>query len=127
MLIESFLCIICLCGIYNRDLTTKENVKDKTIVKKQVAGVKQSSETCIIAESIGTMWSLVDSQWSLQPKKKSNEGDHLFEIMGSKLVVIHCISLYLGKKKWRIAQDFILLDDRIIDNAFFICHKCLHD
>lgn len=85
--------IICWLGLYSRD-STKTKVKDKSILKKQVIGVLKSGETSTLAEFVGTRWSLMDSQWSLQLKKKSNEDVHLFELMGCRMVVIYCLSLF---------------------------------
>ncbi|XP_065873751.1 glycine-rich domain-containing protein 1 [Euphorbia lathyris] len=91
--------------------SNKTTEKDKSIQKKQVIGATKSGETHALAEFVGTQWSLMDSQWSLQLKAKSNEVGHLFEHIGSRM-----IKLFKGRKldfeakeykKQRNEQNFI--------------------
>ncbi|KAJ6868483.1 glycine-rich domain-containing protein 1-like isoform X1 [Populus alba x Populus x berolinensis] len=91
--------------------STKAKEKERSILKQQVTGVMKTGETCILAEFVGNRWCLMDSQWYLEPKKKSNEDGHLFELIGCRTV-----KLFQGKKldfepehceKKRSEQDFM--------------------
>lgn len=56
--------------------------------KNEVIGRALSGESWVVAEFIGTGWSLMDSQWFLD-QRKSGENGHIFELRGSRKVSIH--------------------------------------
>ncbi|KAJ6340243.1 hypothetical protein OIU77_008075 [Salix suchowensis] len=73
--------------------STKAKEKERSIPKQQVTGVMKTGETCILADFVGTRWCLMDSQWYLELKMKSNEDGSLFELTGCRTV-----KLFQGKK-----------------------------
>lgn len=73
--------------------STKEKERNNCALRKEVFGITKSGETRTLAEFVGKTWSLMESQWSFQLGKKSSKGDHLFELIGNKVV-----KLYSGRK-----------------------------
>uniref|UniRef100_A0A5B7BIP7 Glycine-rich domain-containing protein 1 n=1 Tax=Davidia involucrata TaxID=16924 RepID=A0A5B7BIP7_DAVIN len=71
----------------------KAKERDNSILRREVIGITQSGETHTLAEFVGTEWSLIDSQWSLQLQKKFNKDGHLFELMGPQM-----LKLFPGRK-----------------------------
>ncbi|KAK7385425.1 hypothetical protein VNO78_31143 [Psophocarpus tetragonolobus] len=61
--------------------------KTKNNINKEVIGKTASGETHL-AELKGTMWSMMNSDWMLQVKKTSNEDKCLFELTGTRKVII---------------------------------------
>ena len=49
-------------------------------------GITSSGETFTLAEFVGTGWSLMNSDWSLHSCKNSSGDDHIFELVGNKMV-----------------------------------------
>ncbi|XP_042497154.1 glycine-rich domain-containing protein 2 [Macadamia integrifolia] len=60
---------------------------------KEVIGIVGSGGSYVLAESVGTKWSLMDSHWSFVLQRTSSEGDHLFELKGNRMV-----KLFSGRK-----------------------------
>lgn len=56
-----------------------------SIPTKEVIGIKMS-ESCHLAEFVKTGWSLIDGQWFLDFQQKSSGDDHLFKLVGKRLV-----------------------------------------
>lgn len=57
------------------------------IAKREVVGViGWSGETRILAELVETQWALLDSNWSLQLDKRSEEDGHILKLRGNHLV-----------------------------------------
>ncbi|WCJ32038.1 hypothetical protein M5689_013483 [Euphorbia peplus] len=96
--------------------------KDKTIHKKQVIGATKSGETHTLAEFLGTQWSLMDSEWSLKLKEKSNEVGHLFQQIGSGMIKLFqgrkLDFEHRGYKKQRNEQDFITAVEFSAENPY---------
>eukprot|EP00262_Sarcandra_glabra_P015890 TRINITY_DN5005_c0_g1_i2.p1 TRINITY_DN5005_c0_g1~~TRINITY_DN5005_c0_g1_i2.p1 ORF type:complete len:804 (-),score=148.63 TRINITY_DN5005_c0_g1_i2:468-2879(-) len=72
----------------------KADAKSNSNSDREVVGVIGcSGETIVLAELVGTVWSLMDSRWSLQLEKKPNRDGHIFELRGDRLV-----KLFPGRK-----------------------------
>ncbi|TXG60033.1 hypothetical protein EZV62_014606 [Acer yangbiense] len=89
----------------------KAETRDKCTPRKQVIGVTESGDTHPYAEMVGTGWSLLDSRWLLQLKKKSSKEGHHFDLIGNKT-----IKIFPGRKldyepkiceKRRTEEDFM--------------------
>uniref|UniRef100_A0A2P2LCG4 Glycine-rich domain-containing protein 1 n=1 Tax=Rhizophora mucronata TaxID=61149 RepID=A0A2P2LCG4_RHIMU len=73
--------------------STEVKTKHQGIAKKDVIGLTESGDTHTLAEFRGAKWSLMNSQWCLQRTKKFSEYDHLFELVGHRMVALCCLSL----------------------------------
>ncbi|KAB5524480.1 hypothetical protein DKX38_022229 [Salix brachista] len=102
--------------------STKAKEKERSIPKQQVTGVMKTGETCILADFVGTRWCLMDSQWYLELKMKSNEDGSLFELTGCRTV-----KLFQGKKldfepkcceKKRSERDFMTAVEFSAENPY---------
>lgn len=51
-------------------------------------GILTSGATQVLAEFVGEGWSLMNSNWSLQLRKKLSENGHIFELTGIRKVSI---------------------------------------
>ncbi|KAJ1421345.1 Glycine-rich domain-containing protein-like [Sesbania bispinosa] len=80
-----------IISIQTGNLTT-EKIRINNI-DKEVIGKTPSGETHLLAELKGTVWSLMNSDWMLQIKKTSDEDKHVFELTGTRKVII-----FPGKK-----------------------------
>ncbi|KAF2295742.1 hypothetical protein GH714_033792 [Hevea brasiliensis] len=93
-----------------RDSTVAKTT-DKSMLKKQVVGSMKSGEIRVLAEFTRTHWSLMDSQWCLQFKTKSDEDGHYCDLIGSRMIkVFHGRKLDFEPKrceKQRNEQDFV--------------------
>ncbi|KAF8406138.1 hypothetical protein HHK36_008218 [Tetracentron sinense] len=94
---KSWMCVVDESGndvinIQMRDLK-KSEVRNNCISKKEVIGIIGSGETHVLAEFVGTRWTLMDSHWSFQRQKKSSEDGHIFEVTGNRMV-----KLFPGRK-----------------------------
>ncbi|KAG6577614.1 Glycine-rich domain-containing protein 1, partial [Cucurbita argyrosperma subsp. sororia] len=69
-----------------RDSLKEKVGKNSIPTSKEVIGIKMSGESSLLAEFVKTGWSLIDGQWFLDFQKKSNEDDHLFKLVGKRLV-----------------------------------------
>ncbi|KAB5524427.1 hypothetical protein DKX38_022176 [Salix brachista] len=102
--------------------STKAKEKERSNPKQQVTGVMKTGETCILADFVGTRWCLMDSQWYLELKMKSNEDGSLFELTGCRTV-----KLLQGKKldfepkcceKKRSERDFMTAVEFSAENPY---------
>lgn len=74
-----------IISIQKGNLSTE---KTKSNINKEVFGRTASGETHLLAELKGTMWSIMNSDWMLQIKK-TNDGDkRVFELAGTRKVII---------------------------------------
>ncbi|KAJ9177456.1 hypothetical protein P3X46_012674 [Hevea brasiliensis] len=91
--------------------SAKGKTTEKSILKKQVVGAMKSGETRALAEFMRTHWSLMDSQWCLKFKTKSDEDGHFCELIGSRMIkIFHGRKLDFEPKhceKQRNKQDFL--------------------
>ncbi|KAK7321290.1 hypothetical protein VNO77_31780 [Canavalia gladiata] len=62
--------------------------KTKINVNKEVIGKTASGETHLLLELKGRMWSMMNSEWMLQKKKTSDEDKHVYELTGTRKVII---------------------------------------
>lgn len=67
--------------------------KNSTPPSKEVIGIPMSGESCLLAEFVKTGWSLIDSQWLLDFQQKSSEDNHLFKLVGNRLVCMVSIAV----------------------------------
>ncbi|XP_057724758.1 glycine-rich domain-containing protein 1-like [Arachis stenosperma] len=74
-----------IINIHSRNLTTE---KSNTNIKLEVVGTTASDETHLLAELKGTTWSMMNSDWTLQRKKSSDEDENVFELTGTRKVII---------------------------------------
>ncbi|MED6138549.1 hypothetical protein PIB30_075235 [Stylosanthes scabra] len=74
-----------IINIHSRNVTTE---KSKTNIKLQVIGTTASHETLLLAELRGTTWFMMNSDWMLQRKKTSDEDEYVFELTGTRKVII---------------------------------------
>lgn len=74
-----------IISIQKGNLSTE---KTKSNINKEVIGRTASGETHLLAELKGTMWSMMNSDWMLQIKKTSDEDKHVFELTGTRKVII---------------------------------------
>ncbi|KAK2986691.1 hypothetical protein RJ640_010916 [Escallonia rubra] len=81
-----------LTCMYYRNLKDAKVTNDST-PKKEVIGINGSGETHHLAALVGTEWSLIESQWSLQLQRTINKDGHLFELTGHRMV-----KLFPGRK-----------------------------
>ena len=79
---------VFLVGLHFSDSKKAEETREKCTSRKQVIGVTESGDTHPYAEMVGTGWSLLDSRWLLQLKKKSSNEGHHFDLIGNKMVCI---------------------------------------
>ncbi|KAL5822007.1 hypothetical protein ACOSQ3_023889 [Xanthoceras sorbifolium] len=100
----------------------KAETRDKCTPTKQVIGIRESGETHPYAEMVGTGWSLMDSHWLLQLKKKSSKEGHHFELIGNKM-----IKFFPGRKldyeprnceKQRTEEDFMTAVEFSADDPY---------
>ncbi|KAM3688597.1 hypothetical protein ACJW31_10G163000 [Castanea mollissima] len=92
------------------------------IFKKEVIGILTSSATQVLAEFVGEGWSIMNSNWSLQLRKKLSENGHIFELTGIRKVII-----FPGKKldyecnyceKPKNEQDFMTAVEFSAENPY---------
>ncbi|KAF9667563.1 hypothetical protein SADUNF_Sadunf15G0036300 [Salix dunnii] len=102
--------------------STKAKEKERSTLNQQVTGVMKTGETCILADFVGTRWCLMDSQWYLELKMKSNEDGYLFELTGCRTV-----KFFQGKKldyepkyckKKRSERDFMTAVEFSAENPY---------
>ncbi|KAK7301075.1 hypothetical protein RJT34_11934 [Clitoria ternatea] len=74
-----------IISIQKRNLSTE---KTKMNINKEVIGRTASGETHLLAALKGAVWSMMNSDWSLQIKKTSAEDKHVFELTGTRKVII---------------------------------------
>ena len=55
---------------------------------KQVILLMESGEVQTVAEFSNSQWSLMDLQWSLRLKSKSNKDGLLAEMIGCRMVIV---------------------------------------
>ncbi|XP_059644981.1 glycine-rich domain-containing protein 1 [Cornus florida] len=100
----------------------KAKEENNSISRKEVIGITKSGETCTLAEFVGTEWSLIDSQWSLQLQENFNKDGHLFELMGPRMV-----KLFHGRKleyepkhceKRTNERDFLTVVEFSVENPY---------
>lgn len=91
-----------------RDSLNMKSEKD-CVAKKEVIGATPSGRTLVLAESAGTGWLLMNSNWSLQVRKLSEE-DYAFELQGSRKVIVfpgRRLEYEVHSKKRTEKQDFV--------------------
>ncbi|KAI4330722.1 hypothetical protein MLD38_028981 [Melastoma candidum] len=71
----------------------KKKVGGQTSSVKEVIQMLESSETCSLAESHGSGWSLLDARWSLVFKETLATDSHFCELNGDRMV-----KLFWGRK-----------------------------
>ncbi|KAK3012596.1 hypothetical protein RJ639_009596, partial [Escallonia herrerae] len=81
-----------IISLHMRNLKDAKVTNDNT-PKKEVIGINGSGETHHLAALVGTEWSLIESQWSLQLQRTINKDGHLFELTGHRMV-----KLFPGRK-----------------------------
>lgn len=83
--IEDLQPILCMVYVDNRELMETEAL-DNHLAKKEVIGVTPSGKIQVLAEYVGTGWSLMNSDWSSSLQNKFNEDGRMFELDGSRKV-----------------------------------------
>ncbi|KAL2317584.1 hypothetical protein Fmac_031460 [Flemingia macrophylla] len=74
-----------IISIQKGNLSTE---KTKSNINTEVIGRTATGETHRLAELKGTMWSMMNSDWILQIKKTSDKDKHVFELTGTRKVII---------------------------------------
>ncbi|KAK0576735.1 hypothetical protein LWI29_022531 [Acer saccharum] len=73
--------------IQMRDLTYAEETKT-CLARKEVIGITPFGETCVLAKFSGAGWSLMNSNWLFQLQNKFSETEDIYELTGSRKVII---------------------------------------
>ncbi|XP_004299821.1 PREDICTED: uncharacterized protein LOC101299090 isoform X1 [Fragaria vesca subsp. vesca] len=75
-----------LMSIQMRELIVETS--DNCLPKKEVIGTTPQGESHMLAEFVGTGWSLMNGDWFFRLPNKLDEEDHIFEIVGNRKVII---------------------------------------
>ncbi|KAL0332404.1 UNVERIFIED_CONTAM: Glycine-rich domain-containing protein 1 [Sesamum calycinum] len=67
-----------------RDLRKSKGKKECR--RRVVVGITESGETCTLAESVDSEWSMVNSPWSLKLPNINNDDGHILELAGPQTV-----------------------------------------
>ncbi|KAJ8638191.1 hypothetical protein MRB53_012458 [Persea americana] len=113
--LRGWTCVVDDTGKEIISMQMRNSKEAKTgIAKREVVGViGWSGETRILAEFAETQWALLDSNWSLQLHKRSEEDGHILKLRGN-----HLVKLFPGRKlefelrccnKERNERDFMTL------------------
>ncbi|RWR77881.1 glycine-rich domain-containing protein 1 [Cinnamomum micranthum f. kanehirae] len=113
--LRGWTCVVDDTGKEIISMQMRNSKEAKTgIAKREVVGViGWSGETRILAEFMETQWALLDSNWSLQLDKRSEEDGHILKLRGN-----HLVKLFPGRKlefergccnKERNERDFMTL------------------
>ncbi|KAL0350297.1 UNVERIFIED_CONTAM: Glycine-rich domain-containing protein 1 [Sesamum radiatum] len=79
--VRTFITFMSLSSIDLRKSKGKKECRRRVVV-----GITESGETCTLAESVDSEWSMVNSPWSLKLPNINNDDGHILELAGPQTV-----------------------------------------